>query len=214
MDEKKLEYKMKQSLLTLLVTFIILIAIIFLSFNKVKGEQINSIWGAYSDRIAKIQPNPDDWEISFGFETNHIQFNLIDERENGRKYRGYRIFYTPYSYLQFERIYKEIYEIDITSLRLLYQPFPKAPVFDGIRIGGCMNSDHLQTPSGFGTITFNYKNTSWAIEFNFNDTILWYKMGIPLGKTKHGIATYFYSESYSGYGRKSKWNKIRVGWER
>jgi len=75
------------------------------------------IFISYSVRTANIQPNPDDYEFSFGSESESYQIRLLTERENGFYYKGstIRLFLT--NWCEFEYYYKEAQQIDSQSLR-------------------------------------------------------------------------------------------------
>lgn len=44
------------------------------------------IFGSFSMRTANVQPNPDDYEVSFGISKDHIHLNRQYERELGAHY--------------------------------------------------------------------------------------------------------------------------------
>ena len=44
------------------------------------------LFGSLAFRSPNVQPNPDDYEVSIGFQNDHYYFNRQWERELGEKY--------------------------------------------------------------------------------------------------------------------------------
>jgi len=177
------------------------------------------VFFSFSSRTPKIQPNPQDHEYAFGMENKYYQTNFVFERENGQYYKGDRVFIQPTNWTEFEHYKKEAYDIDNTSIRALYQPFPGIWIMKGLKVGGSANWQHYKNCRGLGVVTFKMSDINIAYESNFNDrTAFSYKAGIPIPLDKvfnldmGNVTINFYSEKQIVNHNESEQNKIVLGY--
>lgn len=194
LKEKNEKLKRRLDMKKVLMTILVLLQTGFVFAEYELTPTI--VWGSYSSRTAKVQPNPKDYEILAGIQNRNYILDGGFERENGDNFNLAKINVRFKEWrnclLESEYLLKEAYNIDSQSLKVLYKPFKSMLLLDPLSFGISLNYIKWASPKGLLNANYRSKNFQFSFETNFQDRIiLSYKAGFDIPHGKHLVTQMF-----------------------